>query len=63
MTTIATTSVHSTQGELWITWVRLREVIGKEMNKPVMASPASVDNLFLQIWSDHDTACDETRWL
>ncbi|MDI5823435.1 hypothetical protein MJI95_36985, partial [Salmonella enterica subsp. enterica serovar Kentucky] len=24
-----------------------------------MASPASVDNLFLQIWSDHDTACDD----
>ena len=23
----------------------------------------SVDNLFLKIWSDHDTACDETRRL
>ncbi|EDQ9001960.1 hypothetical protein GS221_002497 [Salmonella enterica] len=59
MTTIATTPVHSTQGELWITWVR----IAGSRWKPVMASPASVDNLFLQIWSDHDTACDETRWL
>ncbi|WP_232744899.1 hypothetical protein, partial [Haemophilus influenzae] len=25
--------------------------------------PISVDNLFLKIWSDHDTACDETRRL
>ncbi|XNM47487.1 hypothetical protein ACLK15_24795 [Escherichia coli] len=41
----------------------IAENAGKRNKKPKTPFPISVDNLFLKIWSDHDTACDETRRL
>ncbi len=38
---------------------RLRKAPENETKKPENTFPISVDNLFLKIWSDHDTACDE----
>ncbi len=39
----------------------LRKAPENETKKPENAFPNFLDNLFLKIWSDHDTACDETR--
>ncbi len=38
---------------------RLRKAPENETKKPENAFPISVDNLFLKIWSDHDTACEK----
>ncbi|XNM81426.1 hypothetical protein ACLK1U_23935 [Escherichia coli] len=41
----------------------IAESTGKRNEKTETPFPISVDNLFLKIWSDHDTACDETKRL
>ncbi|EGK31500.1 hypothetical protein SFK227_5211 [Shigella flexneri K-227] len=48
---------------MWISGWRLRKAPENETKNRKTPFPISVDNLFLKIWSDHDTACDETRRL
>ncbi len=43
------------RGDVWISGWRLRKAPENETKKPEKPFPISVDNLFLKIWSDHDT--------